>query len=110
MIHCFNLLENFRTYAILNLGGLSNAHGIGLSGLAAGGVEYVWENASLWKAINVIKVLDPNLGLKTTPRLGPLSTITHPSYNINYFCTLNHKHEKLNIILFKCASSHLLPC
>jgi hypothetical protein len=31
-----------------------NALGIGLSGLAAGGVEYVWENASLWKTINVI--------------------------------------------------------
>ncbi len=28
----------------------------------------------------------------------------------NYFCTLNHKHEKLNKILFKCASSQLLPC
>ncbi len=54
IIHCFKLLENFRTYAILNFGGLCNAHGIGLSGLAAGGVEYVWENTSLWKTINVI--------------------------------------------------------
>jgi hypothetical protein len=38
MIHCFNLLENFGTYTILNLGRLGNAHGIGLHRLAAGGV------------------------------------------------------------------------
>ncbi len=47
------MLENFRTYAILNLGGHCNAHGIGLSGLAARGVEYVWENASLWKTTSI---------------------------------------------------------
>ncbi len=65
MIHCFNLLENLRTYAILNLEGLCNAHGIGLSGLAAGGVEYVWENASLWKTINLINRF--KLGSKNNP-------------------------------------------
>ncbi len=41
MIHCFNLLENFGTYTILNYVGLCNAHGMELSRLAAGGVIYM---------------------------------------------------------------------